>query len=163
MKQLCAYMSSPVAQCIVWRAPVCSNAYGGWFMPRPRHCVRLTYRPSAALRLLGSLRISHNKFLWFNKGILILLILIYLYINFGNFFMYAVYKLVNTVVDVNECLDSPCSHGCENSKGSYTCLCEDGYTLDTDDKTCIGIYLIYTSSVSVLKVTLSCKIIAHKI
>ena len=26
------------------------------------HSVRLTYRPSAALRLLGSLKISHKKF-----------------------------------------------------------------------------------------------------
>ena len=34
---------------------------------RPRHSVRMTYRPSAALLLLGSLRISHNKFLRANK------------------------------------------------------------------------------------------------
>ena len=46
---------------------LCSNAYGDWFAPRPRHSVRMTYRPSAALRLLGSLRISHNKFLRANK------------------------------------------------------------------------------------------------
>ena len=38
---------------------------------RPRHSMRLTCRPSAALRLLGSLRISHNKFLQANKWILI--------------------------------------------------------------------------------------------
>ena len=46
---------------------ICSSAYGGWFAPRLRHSVRMTYRPSAALRLLGSLRISHNKFLRANK------------------------------------------------------------------------------------------------
>ena len=40
---------------------------------RPRHSVGMTYRPSAALRLLGSLRISHNKFLRGNKWILILI------------------------------------------------------------------------------------------
>ena len=40
---------------------------GDWFAPRLRHSVRMTYRPSAALRLLGSLRISHNKFLRVNK------------------------------------------------------------------------------------------------
>ena len=39
----------------------------------PRHSVRLTYRPSAALWLLGSLRISHNKFLWSSKWILLLI------------------------------------------------------------------------------------------
>ena len=63
----CLSGSSPVAQCVARRAPICSNAYGGWLAPRPRHSVRMTYRPSAALRLLGSLRISHNKFLRANK------------------------------------------------------------------------------------------------
>ena len=41
--------------------------YGRWFAPCARHSVRMTYRPSAALRLLGSLGISHNKFLRANK------------------------------------------------------------------------------------------------
>ena len=69
--------SSPVAQCVARRAPICSNVYGGWFAPRPRQSVRMTYRPSAALWLLGSLRISHNKFLLANKWILSYLILSY--------------------------------------------------------------------------------------
>ena len=47
---------------LVRQAPICSNANGRWFAPRTRHSVRLTYRPSAALRLLGSLRISHEMF-----------------------------------------------------------------------------------------------------
>ena len=42
--------------------PICSNAYGRWFVLRVRHSVRMTYRSSAALWLLGSLRISHKKF-----------------------------------------------------------------------------------------------------
>ena len=54
---------SPVAQCSAWRGELlCSSAYGGWFVPCARHSVRMTYRLSAALRLFGSLRISHNKF-----------------------------------------------------------------------------------------------------
>ena len=48
----------------------CSNVYGGWFTSWACHSVRMTYRPSAALWLLRSLRISHNKFLWANKWIL---------------------------------------------------------------------------------------------
>ena len=32
-----------------------------------RHSARMTYRPSAALQLLGSLRMSHNKYLCANK------------------------------------------------------------------------------------------------
>ena len=61
-----------MAQCVARWAPICSNAYGGWFAPHPRHSVRLTYRPSATLQLLGSLRISLNKFLWASKWILTL-------------------------------------------------------------------------------------------
>ena len=66
--QLCLQpiSSSRVAQCVARRA-ICSNAYGGWFAPRVRHCLRTTHRPSAALQLLGSLRISHNKFPRANK------------------------------------------------------------------------------------------------
>ena len=31
--------------------------------------------------------------------------------------------------DINECLDSPCNNGtCNNTNGSYTCLCEQGWT-----------------------------------
>ena len=60
-----------VAQCVARRGPICSNAYGGWLAPCTRHRVRMTYRFSASLWLLESLRISHNKFLQANKGILI--------------------------------------------------------------------------------------------
>ena len=60
----------PMVQCVARWAPICSNVYGGWVTPCPRHSVRLTYRSSTALWLLRSLRISHNKFLWANKWIL---------------------------------------------------------------------------------------------
>ena len=43
--------SSYMQQCVWWLVAPCV-----------RHSVRMTYRPSAALRLLGSLRISHKKF-----------------------------------------------------------------------------------------------------
>ena len=43
-------------------APISSIAYGRWFAPSVRHSVRMTYRPSAALWLLGSLRISYKNF-----------------------------------------------------------------------------------------------------
>ena len=45
------YLSSSVAQCVARRVTrsICSNEYGRWFVPRVRHSVRMTYRPSAAL------------------------------------------------------------------------------------------------------------------
>ena len=31
--------------------------------------------------------------------------------------------------DVNECVNDPCVHGtCENTHGSYVCVCDGGYT-----------------------------------
>ena len=35
--------------------------------PNARHSVRMTYRPSTALRLLRGFKISHNKFLQTNE------------------------------------------------------------------------------------------------
>ena len=59
---------SPVAHvCRLASFSICSNVYGGWFKPHARHSVRMTYRPSAAVRLLGRFKISHNKFLRANK------------------------------------------------------------------------------------------------
>ena len=69
-------LSYPVAQCVARRAPMFCNAYDGWFAPPACHSVRMTYRPSTALRLLGSLWISHNKFLPVNKWILLILLVL---------------------------------------------------------------------------------------
>ena len=65
------FMSSPVVQCVE-----CELLYAAIRMVAGSHpcsySVRMTYRPSAALRMLGSLRISKNKFLQANKRILLL-------------------------------------------------------------------------------------------
>ena len=41
-------------------------------------------------------------------------------------------------IDANECdVDNGgCQHTCTNSNGSYSCSCNDGYTLDLDGKRC---------------------------
>ena len=31
-----------------------------------------------------------------------------------------------------------CSYKCNNTEGGFYCLCEDGYTLSSDNRTCIG-------------------------
>ena len=42
--------------------------------------------------------------------------------------------------DINECDDNNggCSQLCNNTEGSYVCLCNSGYVLDSDGKTCLG-------------------------
>lgn len=41
-------------------------------------------------------------------------------------------------VDIDECKEGTanCEQVCENRNGSFVCSCYDGYTLNTDDKTC---------------------------
>ena len=50
---------------------------------------------------------------------------------------------IHTILpDNNECSDDTddCSHMCTNTIGSYVCGCDEGYHLDDDDATCIGMY-----------------------
>ena len=41
--------------------------------------------------------------------------------------------------DINECNGHhQCDHECINMDGSYTCSCDPGYELDSDNRTCKG-------------------------
>lgn len=44
------------------------------------------------------------------------------------------------VSDVDECDigNGGCDHDCQNSPGSYSCTCDDGYVLHNDQRTCVG-------------------------
>ena len=46
--------------------------------------------------------------------------------------------------DTNECSDGThnCSQICNNTNGSFTCGCNNGYQLDYDNVTCNGMYKI---------------------
>ena len=46
--------------------------------------------------------------------------------------------------EVDECLEGTagCSHQCENTQGSYLCLCSQGFQLDSEAKNCIGKYRV---------------------
>ncbi|XP_054713925.1 hemicentin-1-like [Uloborus diversus] len=46
-------------------------------------------------------------------------------------------KEANSCEDINECEDKgKCQHSCENTVGSYNCLCPEGYQLGSSGKTC---------------------------
>ncbi|XP_059169385.1 uncharacterized protein LOC131951116 [Physella acuta] len=46
----------------------------------------------------------------------------------------------NRCIDINECSNNPCSQQCTNSIGSYSCSCNTGFRLNTQDRrTCIDI------------------------
>ena len=66
-----SHSSHRLLWCSAWRSELLYAAMRMVAGSHPRcHSVRITYRPRAALRLLRSLRISHNKFLLANKEIL---------------------------------------------------------------------------------------------
>uniref|UniRef100_A0A3B3I8W7 Matrilin 4 n=1 Tax=Oryzias latipes TaxID=8090 RepID=A0A3B3I8W7_ORYLA len=45
-------------------------------------------------------------------------------------------------LDLCKEMDHGCEHVCENSPGSFHCLCSEGYTLNEDGKTCTAIDLL---------------------
>ena len=46
----------------------------------------------------------------------------------------------NFYVDVDECMEDSdrCVHNCQNTEGSYTCNCSEGFLLGNDGYSCIG-------------------------
>jgi len=54
--------------------------------------------------------------------------------------LYELLYLSVDCADKNECLveNGGCSQICNNSAGSYQCLCNQGYFLTCDNKTCQG-------------------------
>lgn len=59
-------------------------------------------------------------------------------------------RLYCLCIDINECNDTllnGCDHNCINlpcQNGRYSCSCDPGYTLHTNNRTCIG-YIYCTS------------------
>lgn len=58
------------------------------------------------------------------------------------------YKYINAVhnnerncIDINECESNNggCDHICTNTESSYTCSCNSGYQLESDEHKCTGI------------------------
>ena len=58
--------------------------------------------------------------------------------------MYVPYLSMNLYpnqTDINECNENenPCDQHCNNTVGSFTCSCDDGYELDENGRSCNGI------------------------
>ena len=93
-------------------------AYGHWFVPCVYYCVRLTYRPSNALRPLGSLRIlaleySTNKFHIVSNKVAFTLLMKNTppkYYDKSNYFM--------TKFNINALLLHKCASTCTSSNES---------------------------------------------
>ena len=66
--------------------------------------------------------------------------------------MFQISILTFPLKDVDECgedIDN-CSQNCSDTLGSYQCICNDGYTLDSDEHTCNGLCLKFIKIVSYL-------------
>ena len=58
--------------------------------------------------------------------------------------------LIACIADIDECLEEAdsCHHMCTNTNGSYTCQCLQGFRLEVDGLSCIGM-LNYNIKVSI--------------
>lgn len=45
------------------------------------------------------------------------------------------------ITDIDECQFSDCEHECNNSIGSFECLCYSGYSLDVNGFNCTGMFV----------------------
>ena len=45
-------------------------------------------------------------------------------------------------LDIDECAlaNGGCHHICDNTNGSFSCMCDEGYELDEDGQQCNGVY-----------------------
>ena len=64
------------------------------------------------------------------------------------------YTYVLIPTDINECELGYCNHFCNNSEGSFTCSCQDGYALENDNRTCVGKFITQHTSQYKVYVTL---------
>jgi len=52
-----------------------------------------------------------------------------------------VYDIFMHLIDIDECLSSPCEHMCTNTVGSFQCSCSGGYQLGSNGKSCRGKFI----------------------
>ena len=50
-------------------------------------------------------------------------------------------------LDTDECIVGSCSQNCANTNGSFTCSCRNGFSLDSDGRSCNGKRLSYINHI----------------
>lgn len=70
------------------------------------------------------------------------IVLVSLYFITYDCYCFALFKKINTSLDIDECLvkNGGCEHSCHNVAGSRQCRCKAGYRLSADKNTCEGLY-----------------------
>jgi len=48
--------------------------------------------------------------------------------------------IIKCISDIDECVENACDQKCNNTNGSFICLCNNGYVLDDNGRSCNGMY-----------------------
>ena len=67
--------------------------------------------------------------------------------EYVRFIIYEVSRPMHSLADIDECLvlNGGCHQVCTNTQGSHFCSCNQGYQLEENNSTCIGIQFLSLS------------------
>ena len=76
-------------------------------------------------------------------------------------------RVYSQTPDIDECSEgiSGCNQNCENIIGSYSCFCNEGFTLMKDSRTCVGekMSILYISSSILWSANLQIFVVRRKV
>ena len=60
--------------------------------------------------------------------------------------------------DINECLneENTCDHQCNDTDGSFLCLCREGFKLSDDQYSCEGLFSLTETELAVIIMSRVC-------
>lgn len=92
--------------------------------------------------IIKSLLIYSYSFLGIQRyhNLIYHIVLVELYYNTVYILRYFTFMQQSFDIDKNECEEdpSPCQHTCKNLAAGFQCSCNQGYSLASDSKSCIG-------------------------